>query len=126
LPSREFEYSKYVPWNIEQTFHKALSVYSTNVDSSFYYLSVCLQANDCPLVNFFMGNILYDKKDNKVLPYYQKAYDGYSMDPAFLVRFCVANLANNDRSKAKAILNELIDIAPDYKDIPQLKSFVNN
>jgi len=126
IPSREFEYSKYVPWNIEQTFSKALSLYSTNVDSSFYYFSVCLRTNDCPMVNFYMGNILYQKRDNRVLQYYQKAYDAYRKDPGFLVRFCVANLANKDKSKANAILNELIDIAPDYNEIPKLKAFINN
>ncbi len=126
LPSREFEYSKYVPWNIEQTFQKAMALYSTNVDSSLYYLSVCLQANDCPLVNFYIGNILYQKRDNNVLTYYQKAYDVYRKDPAFLVRFCVANLVNNDKPKAKLLLNELIDLDPGYGEIPKLRKFLNN
>jgi lysophospholipase L1-like esterase len=126
LPSREFEYSKYIPWNIEQTFKKAVSVYSTNVDSSLYYLSVCLKTNDCPLVNFYIGNILYQKRDNKVLSYYQKAYDVYRKDPGFLVRFCFANLVNNDKSKAKSIFNELIALAPDYKEIPQMRKYFDN
>jgi lysophospholipase L1-like esterase len=125
-PSREFEYSNYIPRNIEQTFQKALSLHSTNVDSSLYYLSVCLKTNDCPLVNFYMGNILYEKKDNKVLSYYQKAYDAYRKEPGFLVRFCIAYLANNDKPKAKLILDELIVLAPDYNEIPRLKKFLNN
>jgi pentatricopeptide repeat protein len=125
-PSGEFEYSKYIPWNIERTFHKALLVYATDPDSSLYYLSECLGTNDCPLVNFYIGNILYQKKDNKVLPYYQKAYEAYRKDPDFLVRYCVANLANNDKAKANAILNELMAVAPGYKDIPRLKAFLNN
>lgn len=125
-PSREFEYSKYIPWNIEQTFKKAVSVYSTNVDSSLYYLLVCLKTNDCPLVNFYIGNILYQKRDNKLLSYYQKAYEVYRKDPGFLVRFCFANLVNNNKSKAKSILNELIALAPDYKEIPQLRKYFDN
>jgi tetratricopeptide (TPR) repeat protein len=126
LPSREFEYSKYIPWNIAKTFHKALTVYSTNVDSSLYYLTVCLKTNDCPLVNFYIGNILYQKRDNKVLPYYQKAYEVYRKDPAFLVRYCVANLVNNDKLKAKSVLNELMALAPDYGEIPRLRKLFNN
>jgi lysophospholipase L1-like esterase len=126
LPSREFDYSKYIPWNIEQPFKKALSVYGKNVDSSLYYLTVCLKTNDCPLVNFYIGNILYDRRDNKVLAYYQKSYDAYRRDPGFLVRFCVANLVNNDKSKARSIFNELILLAPGDKEIPQLRNYFNN
>jgi tetratricopeptide (TPR) repeat protein len=126
IQSREFEYSKYIPWNIEQTYNKAQSHYNTNIDSSFYYLSLCLETNDCPVVNFYMGNILYQKRDNKVLLYYNKAYDAYRKDPGFLVRFCVANLVNKDKSKAIAVFNELIVVDPDYIEIPQLKAFIYN
>ena len=125
-PSNEFEYSRYIPWNIEQTFIKAQKHYSSNIDSSYYYLSLCLKTNDCPLVNFYMGNILYQKKDIKVLQFYNKAYDAYRKDPSFLVRYCVANMANKDKSRAIAVLNELIAIAPDAKEIPGLKSYVNH
>lgn len=124
--SGNFEYSKYVPWNIEQTFQKAVSYYGTNVDSTFYYLSLCIKTNDCPLVNFYMGNILYQKKDIKVLQYYNKAYDAYRKDPNFLVRYCLANMANKDKIKAKAILRELIDVDPNYTDIHKLSAYVNN
>ncbi len=122
----EFEYSKYVPYNIEQTFNKALYHYNTNVDSSLYYLSHCLKTNDCPLVNFFIGNILYQKQDKRVLFFYNKAYDGYSKDPGFLVRLYVANLVNKNRSQAKAILDELIELDPLNAELPRLKEILNN
>jgi lysophospholipase L1-like esterase len=125
-PSSEFEYSGYIPWNIEPAFQKARQLYSTNSDSSLYYLKVCLKTNDCPLVNFYIGNILYDRRDSKVLPYYQKSYEAYRKDPAFLVRFCVASLMNNDKPKARSIFNELVAVAPDYNEIPQLRKFLNN
>ncbi len=126
IQPNEFEYTKYVPYNIEQAFNKALYHYNTNVDSSLYYLSVCLETNDCPLVNFFIGNIFYQKQDKRVLFFYNKAYDGYSKYPDFLVRLCVANLVNKNRSQAKAILDELIELDPSYREIPRLKSSLNN
>ena len=126
IPSREFEYSKYIPWNIEQTYNKAQSHYNTNIDSSFYYLSLCLATNDCPLVNFYMGNILFQKRDNNVLLFYNKAYDAYRKDPDFLFRLCIANLVNKDKSKAIAVLNELIAVDPAYIEIPKLKAFIYN
>jgi len=122
----EFEYSKYVPYNIEQTFNKALYHYNTNIDSSFYYLSLCLKTNDCPLVNFFIGNTLYQKQDKRVLFFYNKAYNGYSKDPGFLVRLCVAYLVNKNKTQAKAVLDELIELDPLHLDIPRLKASLNN
>jgi hypothetical protein len=121
-PRPEFNYSRYIPWNIEKLFIKAQNKYNANIDSSFYYLFLCLEINDCPLVNYYMGNILYQKKDIKVLQYYNKAYDAYRKDPGFLARFCVANAINNNKSKAIEVLNELIALAPDYSAIPQLKT----
>jgi len=125
-PSREFEYSKYIPWNIEQAYNKAQSLYDTNLDSSYYFLSLCLEINNCPLVNFYMGNILFQKQDTKVLLFYAKAYDAYKKDPDFLFRLCIANLASGDKPKASAILNELIAVDPGYSEIPQLKAYIYN
>jgi hypothetical protein len=124
--AHEFEYLKYVPYNIAKTYNKALYYYNINIDSSLYYLSVCLKNNDCPLVNLFIGDILYQKQDRRVLFFYDKAYDGYNKDPGFLVRLCVANLVNKNRSQAKAILDELIELDPSYREIPTLKAALNN
>ena len=124
--SHEFEYSKYVPSNIELNFNKAQHHFNTNIDSSLYYLSLCLETNDCPLVNMFIGNILYQKQDKGVLYYYNKAYDGYSKDPSFLLNLFVANLVNNDKPRARVVLDELIEIDPLFSEIPKLEAILKN
>lgn len=123
-PRPEFNYSRYVPWNIEKIFNKAQINFNTNIDSAFYYLSLCQEINDCPLVNFYMGNILFQKKDIRALFYYNKAYDGYKNNPGFLARFCFANIVKQNKSKASEVLNELIVLDPKYVEIPRLKAFL--
>ena len=126
IQSHEFEYSKYVPYNIELNYSKAQHHFNTNIDSSLYYLSLCLETNDCPLVNLFIGNILYQKQDKRVLYYYNKAYDGYSKDPSFLLNLFVANLVNNDKPRARIVLDEIIEIDPLFSEIPRLEAILNN
>ncbi len=121
-----FQYSQYVPYDIEESFNKAMSHYKSNADSSLYYLSRCLEINDCPLVNFYLGNIFYQKQDSKVLYFYTKAYDAYKKDSNFLVRLCVSNLVNKNRSRAKSILDELINKDPKHGEIPRLKAIIKN
>lgn len=77
--------------------------------------------NDCPLVNFRIGNILYQQQDLAALPFYDKASEGFAMDPDFLVRYCVANIFNQNKSKAKEIFLELSEIAPQHSNLPNLK-----
>ena len=91
-------------------------------DSSLYYFSRCLEINDCPLVNWQMGNILMQKQDKRVLFYYTKAYAGFSKDPQFLVNLIVASLVNENKSGAKKFLNELVALDPDHSSIPRLQA----
>ena len=121
IPRRPLEYEKYVPHDIENIYNRALSLSRSDSDSALYYYFTCLETNDCPLVNFRIGDILYQKQDKSVLHFYEKAYDGFSKDPDFLVRYCVASYYNQDISKAKTIFHELSKIAPRHSDLPPLK-----
>jgi len=120
-PARPLEYERYVPDNIEQIYDRALSLSQSDKDSALYYYFACLETNDCPLVNFRIGDILYQKQDKNVLHFYEKAYDGFAKDPDFLVRYCVSSYYNQDISRAKTIFNELSKIAPHHSGLPSLK-----
>jgi len=121
-----FTYSLYVPNNIRTLFNKAQSHFTTNMDSSMHYLLRCLQINDCPLVNYHIGNILFQKKDTRVLTFYNKAFDAYKNEPDFLVRLCVANFASNNKREAQEVLERLIEIDPNNRYLPNLKKRLNN
>jgi len=125
IQSYKFDYSKYIPYDIEPIFQKALYYHNSDIDSSLYYLSVCLKTNDCPLVNYFIGNILYEKHDKRVLFFYNKAYNGYHQNPGFLVRLCIANILNKKKSQAKDILDKLIKVDPSYQDVARLKVLID-
>lgn len=115
------EYSKYIPSDIESIYNRAFSLTQSDSDSALNYYMLCLEINDCPLVNFRIGNILYQKQDKRALHYYNKAYDGFAKDPDFLVRYCVASIYNQEISKAREIFNELTSMDPAHPDIPSLK-----
>jgi len=117
-----FEYGKYIPQDIESLYSKALHYLESDADSSMYYLSRCLEINDCPLVNWQMGNVLMKQQDKRVLYYYTKAHDGFSNSPQFLVNLFVANLVNENKSGARLILNELIVLDPSNSRIPGLQA----
>lgn len=114
------EYPKYVPKDIEPLYNKALSFSVSDSDSALYYFLQCLEINDCPLVNFRIGNMLYQQQDLAVLSYYDKAFDGFARDPDFLIRYCVAAKLNQELSKAKEIFSLLSAIAPRHPDLPRL------
>ncbi len=94
----------------------------SDTDSSQYYFSRCLEINDCPLVNWQMGNILMQMQDKRVLYFYTKAHAGFSKDPQFLVNLIVANLVNENRNGAKAVFNELVALDPENSSIPRLEA----
>ncbi len=121
LPNSNLAYSKYIPRNIEQTYSRALALTSTDSDSALIYFMRCLEINDCPLVNYRIGDILYRQQDLSVLSFYEKAYPGYFMDPDFLVRYSVSCLSNQKLAKAKEIYRFLSEIAPQHSDLPSLK-----
>jgi hypothetical protein len=86
-----------------------------------HYLQNCLEINDCPLVNFRMGDILYQKQDLGALPYYDKAYEAFAKHPDFLVRYCATNIYSQNLTKARKIFLELSEIYPNHPNIPGLK-----
>ncbi|RLD55879.1 MAG: hypothetical protein DRI97_08600 [Bacteroidetes bacterium] len=121
MDSREFDYLKYIPRNIEPLYAQAILFSDTDLDSAMHYFLSCLTVNDCPLVNFRIGDILYQKQDLTALPFYDKAYAGFAKHPDFLVRYCVTNLYSQNIPKAKAIFQELSEIAPKHPNLPSLK-----
>ncbi|MFO7670157.1 MAG: hypothetical protein R6W31_10900 [Bacteroidales bacterium] len=121
-PTAAFEYPMYVPSDILPLYNMGLLQMDSDPDSSLYYFSRCLEINDCPLVNWRMGNILMQKQDKKVLFYYTKAYAGFSKDPQFLVNLIVANLVNDRKGDARLILNELVAIDPGNSSIARLQA----
>ena len=120
--SSAFAYSNYIPHNIVANYNKALSHLNTNPDSSLYYLSLCLEINDCPLVNWQIGNILFQKQDMSVLFYYNKAYDAYCKNAAYLDNLFVANLVNENIAQARAVLQEIVILDPSNSNIPRFEA----
>ncbi|MDX1701550.1 MAG: tetratricopeptide repeat protein, partial [Melioribacteraceae bacterium] len=125
IPKPEFEYSKYVPFNIRDKYKKALDFETTNTDSSLHYLSLCLMINDSPIVNKTMGDILLQKQDTSSVFYYTKVYETYKKSPDFLSKYCLSLIEKDDISTANFILNELIAIDSSNRDIPSLKAAIN-
>ena len=91
-----FEYSNYIPYNIESDFKKVLDYAGSDLDSARYYLERCMNINDCPVVNLYMGDLLYQGQDLKAIQYYQKAFDAYAYDPNFLARLFYAYFVRNE------------------------------
>jgi len=125
-PSVYSEYPKYIPLNIEHLYNRALALSDTDSDSALYYFTSCLEINDCPLVNFRIGNILYQRRDMTVMHFYDKAYVGFARDPDFMIRYCVSCLYNQEVDKAKEIYRFLALIAPLHPELPNLKKALEN
>ena len=123
--SYPFEYSSYVPLNIENTFNKAREFSTSNIDSARFYLERCLEINDCPLVNLYLGDVLYQQQDLDALQHYQKAYGAYAWDPAYLSRLFYAYFVNVDKAGAKKTLDRLKIIGPTYHEITRLETLLN-
>ncbi len=121
LNSRDFSYVKYVPRDIESIYARGLLLSNTDPDSAMYYLRKCLEINDCPLVNFRMGDILYQKQDLGGLPFYDKAYEAFAKHPDFLMRYCAINIYSQNLTKAKKIYLELSEIMPNHPNLPNLR-----
>ena len=117
-----FTYSRYVPYNIENLYSKALYHLNSGSDSSLFYLLSCLKINDCPLVNWQIGNILFQKQDEKVLYFYNKAYAGFSKNADFLSQLFIANMVNDNTARAGVVLGELIACDPSNKNIPRFEA----
>jgi tetratricopeptide (TPR) repeat protein len=120
-----FEYSRYIPYNIEAEFSKAVSHSGSDIDSSQYYLERCLAINDCPVVNLYLGDILYQKQDLNALQYYQKAYDAYNADPSYLIRLFYAYFVSVNKTRAEETLNRLKKIDPSNSEIPRLQTLLS-
>ncbi len=125
-PSAYLEYPKYIPRNIEHLYNRANALSNSDLDSALNYYLRCLEINDCPLVNFSIGNILYQKRDLTVMQFYDKAYKGFARDPDFMIRYCVSCLYNQEVEKAKEIYRFLALIAPQHPELPNLKKAIDN
>jgi len=119
-----FEYSSYIPLNIESEFNKALSYSTSNIDSARYYLERCLEINDCPVVNLYLGDVLYQNQDLDALNYYQKAYTAYANDSDYLARLFYSYFVNVNKNKASETLNRLMKIDPSHSEIPRLQTLL--
>ncbi|MDX2432384.1 MAG: hypothetical protein QNK35_15710 [Bacteroides sp.] len=120
-----FEYSSYIPYNIEEKFEKAVDISAISIDSAQFYLERCLMINDCPVVNLYLGDILYQKQDLDALSFYQKAYVAYAWDPGYLSRLFYAYFVNVNKTKATETLNRLKNIDPSYSEIPRFETLLN-
>ncbi len=120
-----FEYSSYIPYNIQAEFNKAVECSGSDIDSAKYYLDRCLMVNDCPVVNLYIGDILYQMQDLDALHYYLKAYDAYAQAPDFLTRLFYAYFVNVNSTKAGETLNRLKRIDPANSQIPRLETLLN-
>lgn len=125
-PVRYSEYTQFVPRDIEENYKRALALTSLDPDSALIYLHRSLEINDCPLVNYRIGDILYYNRDVEAMQYYDKAYKGFARDPDFLIRYCVSCLYNQEVNKAKEIYHFLALIAPQHPELPQLKKAVGD
>lgn len=119
-----FEYGLYVPMDIAPLYNQALHHLESDADSAMYYLLRCLEINDCPLVNWQMGNILMKMQDKRVLYFYTRAYPGFSKNSQFLVNLVVANLVNESKAGAMEALGELVALDPQHSSIPGLKAAI--
>jgi len=124
IASLDFDYPKYIPENIREPYMHALSHSRSDTDSALYYYFRCLEINDCPLVNFQIGDLLYQMQDKGILPYYEKAYDGFAKHPDFLVRYCVACIYMQESFKAKELYRELVELAPNHSALPNIKEAI--
>lgn len=120
-----FEYSKYIPYDIEMDFYKAVEHSGSDIDSALYYLESCLTINDCPLVNLYLGDLLYQRQDLKAVQYYQKASDAYAFDPNFLARLFYAYFVNVNKAGAEGTLNRLKKIDPSHSEITRLQTLLS-
>lgn len=127
IPTQEypFEYSDYIPYNIESLFEKATEFSETNIDSTQYYLERCLMINDCPVVNLYLGDILYQKQNIKALYHYLKAQEAYDEDPSFLIRLFYAYFVNVNKAKATEVFNRLKYIEPSNNQISRLQQLLD-
>lgn len=120
-----FKYSSYIPLNIENDFNQALDFSTSNIDSARFYLERCLEINDCPLVNLYMGDLLYQQMDLSALKHYQKAYSAYAWDPGYLSRLFYAYFVNVNKAGASKTLDRLKVIDPSFSEIPRLETLLN-
>lgn len=120
-----FEYSNYIPYNIELDFNRAVDHSGSDMDSAQYYLERCLTINDCPVVNLYLGDLLYQRQDLRAVQYYQKAYDGYANDPNYLARLFYAYFVNVNKTGAQRALNRLKEIDPSHSEIPRLQTLLS-
>ncbi len=125
IQNHPFEYSNYIPYNIESEFNKAVDHSASDMDSTQHYLERCLKINDCPVVNLYLGDVLYQKQDLNALFYYQKAYDAYAQDPNYLARLFYSYFVNVNKTKAKEVLDHLMSIDPSYSEIPRLQTLLS-
>jgi tetratricopeptide (TPR) repeat protein len=124
LEDHPFDYSNYIPYDIEQEFNKAVHFAGTNIDSAHYYLERCLKINDSPVVNLYLGDILYQKQDLKALFHYEKAYAAYENDPNFLSRLFYAYFVNVNKAGSEKVLNQLKSLDPSNSEIPRFETLL--
>jgi tetratricopeptide (TPR) repeat protein len=120
-----FTYSEYVPYDIESDFFRAVDLAAKDIDSSLFYLKRCLAINDCPVVNLYIGDVLYQKQDLDALHYYRKAYEAYDRDPGYLTRLFYAYFVNVNKAGAKAALDKLMAVDPSYPEISRLQTLLS-
>jgi tetratricopeptide (TPR) repeat protein len=120
-----FTYSNYIPKNIKNQLSKSSQyIEKQQLDSARYWINKAILINDCPVANFYMGELLKLKRDKDLLFYYQKAYPAYCFDPKYLHSLFIAYVANSDFEKAKQTLNEIKFIEPGYSAISKLEKLI--
>lgn len=125
VPELNYSLSEYIPAfvNDDIILTKQL-LKESKYDSAQKVLMHSIKKWDTPYTNKLLGDILYDKQDNSLLLYYNKAYTLYYKDPNFLAKLCVANYVNKNKKQTEEILNQLIEVDPENAAIVGLKTLV--
>ncbi len=120
-----FIYSKHIPTDIKNHLSKSSEYLDKQqFDSARFWINQAILVNDCPVANYYMGELLKVQRDKNLLPYYQKAYQAYRFDAEFLHSLFIAYLVNSNFEKAKHTLNELKNVDPNYNSISNLEKLI--
>jgi tetratricopeptide (TPR) repeat protein len=128
VPGRTFVLNSFIPLQV----HKYITLANEQIAESNYpaAINILLQSinvYDTPVANFKLGDLFYRVKEfEKALFHFQKIYDFYKGDVAYLHFLVVTNLSNRNKQAAENALSELKRIDPDYSGIVRLQKYIDD
>jgi tetratricopeptide (TPR) repeat protein len=126
IKPKSYTYNQYVPFQTREQLLKATELANQkNYDEAVELLEQSLEIYRSHVAIRFIGEIYYEQdRFDEALIYFDKVYDEFEFDPAYLKRLAIIYAMKKDFVNARKYMAELEQVAPNSPALNEISDLI--